>query len=192
MRKGNLELLEFPWWSRLLAWWWLPSILPAYLKIRYYVCLKYHRDGEQTQHVVTEVVRLPTVLPAPAAAVVPAAGRHRPPCTCPSSPASQTSAPPSRPGDSEEKRIILHQSQTQGTSQGASLTVAQSADNIMCSKVGNDGNPGVNIAFITFVINVRQSSSSLWNKSSCSDSDQHNPSHQSLLSLIFLFIILIS
>lgn len=42
--------------------------------------------------------------PAPAVAVVPAAGRRRPPCTCPSSPTSQTSTPPSRPGDREKER----------------------------------------------------------------------------------------
>lgn len=48
----------------------------------------------------------PTHIPAPAVAVAPAAGRHLLPCTCPSSPASQTSSPPSHPGHSEKEGYI--------------------------------------------------------------------------------------
>lgn len=57
------------------------------------------------EHVVIE---MSTLLPVPTVVGVPAAGKHLPPCTCLSSPASQTSAPPSRPGNSEEDRVILH------------------------------------------------------------------------------------
>lgn len=53
------------------------------------------------EHVVVEMF---AVLPAPTVVGVPAAGKHLPPCTCLSSPASQTSAPPSRPGNREEGR----------------------------------------------------------------------------------------